>query len=368
MMFEEFYKLKSYKTRSVCPENPTGKKGKAAMADPEIGSPAEHLGKGWKARPFVKVKARDTMVLADIMGEGEIKSIWITGAIDQGIIIKMFWDDAEVPSVECPVPEFFLYGWSKPQDISEDHWNKGPHYQVNSALMTVNPNRGFNCYLPMPFRKRARIILENRTTLDKEIWYQINYEEKEVPDDDGYLHAEFRVSMPVPYQGVHTILDDVQGRGVYIGTALYVGLNRAARWWGEGEVKFYLDGDEEYPTICTTGLEDYFGGAFNWDIESNYMTYSNLYTGLPYIQRPDGLYEVQQRFSLYRWHVTDPIRFENNLRITVQDLGWIKNDEGKLNHYLQREDDFMSVAYWYQDKPAEHRSKLIDHKTLIERF
>lgn len=366
-MNQDFYLLKDYKTRCITAENPTGEKGKGAMAFPLSGSAGEYLGKGWKSRPFVSIPSHMTETIADIIGPGEIRSIWIGGEVDQGLVVRMYWEDEEYPSVECPVPEFFLYGWMKPFDAEENHWNRGPRVHVNSALAAVNPNRGFNCFIPMPFRNRARITIENRTDVTKCVYYQINYEEKETQKDAGYFHAQFRVSMPVKYQDVHTILDGVKGNGVYIGTALYVGLNRASRWWGEGEVKFYLDGDEEYPSICTTGLEDYFCGAYNWDTESAYTPYSSLYTGMN-VQKPDGLYEIQQRFSMYRWHVPDPIRFEKNIRVTVQDLGWIKDDKGRSPRYLQREDDFLSVAYWYQEYPAGKFPEIIDHRMLVERW
>ncbi|HJA11845.1 MAG TPA: DUF2961 domain-containing protein [Candidatus Mediterraneibacter merdipullorum] len=362
------YQIKQYKSRSICPENSTGEKGHAAMSVPEAGSPAEKLGEGWKARPYIWAAPRDTAVLADIQTEGMITGIWMAGEIDQGLVLKIYWDDSEYPSVECPVPEFFLYGFIGPQNSKEGYWNRGPKYHVDSLLMAVNPNRGFNCYIPMPFRKHARILLENRTTNKKAVYYQINYEERPVEQDAGYFHAQMRVSMPVKYRETHTVLDGVKGSGMYIGTALYVGLNRAARWWGEGEVKFYLDGDREYPTICSTGLEDYFGGAYNWDTESEYTTYSNLYTGLPHVERPDGLYQIQQRFSLYRWHVCDPVRFQKDIRVTMQDLGWIKDDDGNASRFLQREDDFISVAYWYLDHPGDKFPKLISHEDLTERF
>lgn len=366
-MNNEFYLLNDYKSRSISPENPTGEKGKGAMANPTLDSAGAHLGKGWKSRPCVSIPAGETYVMADICGEGEIKNIWAGGEIDQGLVLRMYWDDASYPSVECPMPEFFLYGWSQPSDMKQDHWKRGPHYFINSALAAVNPNRGFNCFIPMPFHQRARITLQNRSSTEKVVYYQINYEERKISPKAGYFHAQFRISMPVTYQGVHTILDNISGDGVYIGTALYVGLNRAARWWGEGEFKFYLDGDTEYPTICTTGLEDYFGGAFNWDTESSYTSYSSLYSGMQF-QKPDGLYQIQQRFSMYRWHIADPIRFQKSCRITVQDLGWIKNDSGEWSHYLPREDDFLSVAYWYQQKPFTKFPALIDHHILSERF
>ncbi len=125
-------------------------------------------------------------------------------------------------------------------------------------------------------------------------------------------------------------------------------------WWGEGEIKFYLDGDEEYPTICGTGTEDYFGGAWNFEQpKGEYGTYSTAYLGMPQVIKPDGLYQSQQRFAMYRWHIMDPIRFEQDLRVTIQALGW--RSEGR---YLPLQDDIASVAYWYQSEPHQPFARL----------
>ena len=365
-MKNDFYILNNIKTRSISCENLDGSIGGGAKSEPIAGRPGEKLGKGWKSNPYMTIKPNETFEMVNIQGEGEIKSIWITGSVDRGLIIRMYWDGQETPSVECPITDFFLYGYSTPHSM--DHWNAGPNYRVDSALMSVIPNRGLNSYIPMPYKKSARITLENRTTEEKGVYYQVNFEEKEIDANAGYFHAQFRTSMPVKYQDVHTILDGINGQGKYIGTAMYVGLNRASRWWGEGEFKFFIDGDKEYPSICTTGLEDYFCGAFNWDVESEYQTYSHMYVGMPHIYKPDGLYEIQQRFCLYRWHVVDPICFENELKITVQDLGWKVNDKGEWKEFLQREDDFTTVGYWYQTLPTNQFPKLISHKDLTERF
>ncbi len=367
-MHENIFLTTYCNTRTITAENPTGKKGEAAKLEPLTGAPGELLGKGWKSRPFITIQQNTIVDLANINCEGMIKSMWITGEVDRGLIIRMYWDDCEVPSVECPLTDFFLYGWAKPHCIEESRWNNGPNYKVDSAFMSVNPNRGLNCFIPMPFKKAARITLENRSALSKVVYYQINYEERVLPEDSGYFHAQFRASIPVPFMGVHTLLDQVNGKGVYLGTALYVGLNRASRWWGEGEFKFYIDGDEEYPTYCSTGLEDYFGGAFNWDCEGEYREYSTLYMGLPNIIKPDGLYESQQRFSMYRWHGPDPIRFKEDLKVTVQCLGWQTDDKGEINHFLPREDDYLSVAYWYQDELGTKFPDLISHEELKKKF
>lgn len=342
------YILSDEQSRSITAENLSGAKGQGGKKEPRPDWPAKNLGKGWKCSPFIEIEPGVTAVLADIKEQGEIQSMWITGEVDRGLILRSHWDNQKHPSVEVPLTDFFLYGFHKGHTMDNNSWNKGPVYKVNSQYVAVNPNRGLNCFFPMPFRERALMTLENRSSVKKIVYYQINYAIKDIDPSAGYFHAQYRSSKPVK-DGIHTLVDQINGKGKYIGTALYVGLNRNLYWWGEGEFKFYMD-DDEYPTICGTGLEDYFGGAFNWDVENNYETYQALYMGMPYIWRPNGLYNIQQRFSLYRWHVTDPITFNKNLKVTVQALGWKMTDDGKNNSdFLIREDDYISVSYWYQD-------------------
>lgn len=344
------HRLSDAKSRSISPENRTGEKGCGGMALPNENWPARNIGVGWKCAPFIEIEPGETAVLADIEDEGLIQSMWITGAVDRGLILRMHWDNQKNSSVEVPLTDFFLYGFAGSFALNNSNWNKGPKYLVNSQLVTVNPNRGLNCFFQMPFKKRALITLENRSSRKKVIYYQINYTLTTLGDDIGYFHSQYRSSKPIAKGEVHTLLDNVNGKGKYIGTALYVGLNRNFFWWGEGEFKFFIDGDTEYPTICGTGLEDYFGGAFNWDIEDAYHTYQTPYMGMPYIWKPDGLYNIQQRYALYRWHVMDPIVFQENLKVTLQCLGWKMSDDGLNNKdFLQREDDYISVSYWYQD-------------------
>jgi hypothetical protein len=140
------------------------------------------------------------------------------------------------------------------------------------------------------------------------------------------------------------LLDGVRGQGHYVGTYLAWGSNSPG-WWGEGELKFYLDGDREFPTICGTGTEDYFGGAWNFDA-GGYRAFTGPYTGLPQVIRSDGLYRSQMRFGMYRWHIPDPIRFERDLAVTVQGLGWRKD------RFILLHDDIASVAFWYQTLPT----------------
>jgi hypothetical protein len=178
------------------------------------------------------------------------------------------------------------------------------------------------------------------------LYYQIDYTETSVPEDAAYFHAQFRRVNPLPYMQDYTILDGVCGKGQYIGTYMAWGTNNNG-WWGEGEIKFFMDGDREYPTICGTGTEDYFCGSYNFDVEGSYTEYCSPYAGLAKVVRPDGNYKSQHRFSMYRWHISDPIRFHQDLRVTIQALGWRNG-----GRYLPLQDDISSVAYWYQTLPC----------------
>jgi hypothetical protein len=159
---------------------------------------------------------------------------------------------------------------------------------------------------------------------------------------------------PLPYKDVFTIVDGIKGQGHFVGCYMAWGVNNAG-WWGEGEIKFYMDGDGEFPTICGTGTEDYFCGAYNFDPggmekerygKSAYEEFNSAYAGLPQVIRPDGVYKSQQRFGLYRWHIMDPVRFASDLRVTIQALSWRPRKE---RTYLPLQDDIASVAYWYQE-------------------
>ena len=192
------------------------------------------------------------------------------------------------------------------------------------------------------------------------MYYQIDYVLTDVPDDAAYFHAQFRRTNPLPYGEVYTILDGVEGQGQYVGTYMAWQSNSAG-WWGEGEIKFYMDGDTDFPTICGTGTEDYFCGSYNFEnkVTRQYQEFSTPYAGLHQVIRPDGLYNSQQRFGMYRWHIVDPIRFDKDLRITIQALGW--REDGR---YLPLQDDLASVAYWYQVLPTVKFPQLPDKDYL----
>ncbi|MDR0474485.1 MAG: DUF2961 domain-containing protein, partial [Treponema sp.] len=244
-------------------------------------------------------------------------------------------DGQAQPSVECPVGDFFCSGWQ--------YYN-----QISSLAVCVNPGSAFNCYWNMPFRKNCRITLENRDEENVTYYYQIDYALAQVPEDCAYFHAQFRRSNPLPYKLVYNILEGVKGKGQYVGTYMAWGVNNNG-WWGEGEIKFYLDGDGEFPTYCGTGTEDYFCGSYDFEdpyTKDRYISFTTPFTGFHEIKR-DELYKSQKRFGMYRWHITDPLRFEKDLRVTIQALGW---REGR--RYLPLQDDIASVAFWYQTLPT----------------
>jgi hypothetical protein len=336
-------RLTTARSRAISPENRTGAKGAAAQAVGGVASGAARgLGQGWKISPYVAVPAGAVLELADIAGPGAIQQIWLTpaGCPWRQLILRMYWDGQAQPSVECPLGDFFaagLGGFSWSGDI-----------QVSSLPVCVNPGSALNCFWEMPFRRSCRMTLENISGRDARLYYQINYELREVPDDAACFHAQFRRSNPLPYREVHVLLDGVTGPGHYVGTYVAWGVNNSG-WWGEGEVKFYLDGDEEWPTIASTGTEDYFLGSYNFWVRNRYRTFTTPYSGLPQAIIPDGSDPgfTQSRFGMYRWHITDPVRFASDLRVTMQALGW--RADGR---YLPLQDDISSVAFWYQSLPT----------------
>ncbi len=344
-------RLSDAKTRSISPENYTGAKGEGAKATLEAGFArvaARDLGQGWKVNPFIEIPAGETWEIANIEGPGAIQHIWLTPTGSwRNTIIRFYWDDQEQPSVEAPLGDFFCSAW-------------GEYAQLSSLAVCVNPGSAFNCYWIMPFRKRARITLENRDTEQVTMYYQITYALAPIGEDEAYFHAQFRRSNPLPYKEVHTLLDGVRGQGHYVGTYMAWGVNNSG-WWGEGEIKFYMDGDGEFPTIAGTGTEDYFCGSYNFEHreEKRYVEFTTPYAGLHQVLTPDHLYRSQMRFGMYRWHITDPIRFESDLKVTMQALGWRSG-----HRYLPLQDDISSVSFWYQTLPTASFPELPDKDYL----
>lgn len=334
-------RLSNAQSRSISAENVTGTKGRGGMATEGTGAAAaRELGQGWKVSPSIDLAGNSRTVLADIAGAGAIQHFWCTThpVNWRRLVLRCYWDHEETPSVEVPLGDFFCNGWCVRCNIS-------------SLPIAVNPAGGFNSYWEMPFRRHALITVENLAPDPvKGFYYQIDYSLTDVPADRAYLHAQWRRNNPLPYKEVHTLLDGVVGQGHYVGTYLAWGVNNNG-WWGEGEIKFYMDGDSDWPTICGTGTEDYFGGA--WDFEhppGEYGYYSTPFLGLPQIIKPEKFLQAQHRFGMYRWHIMDPIRFQEDLRVTIQALGWRAPLEGK-GRYLPLQDDIASTAFWYQTEP-----------------
>jgi hypothetical protein len=335
-------------TRSISAENFGGEKGKGGMATEGTGAiPGVELGQGWKISPSINIVGNTTITLAEIAGPGAIQHIWMTVFPEawRKLVLRMYWDGEPTPSVEAPLGDFFCNGWCERSNVT-------------SLAVAVNPAGGFNCYWEMPFRSHARVTVENLGPDEiRGFYYQVTYTLTEVEQDRAYFHAQWRRSNPLPYKGIHTLIEGVRGQGHYVGTYLAWGVHNNG-WWGEGEIKFYMDGDAEFPTICGTGTEDYFGGAWNFEFpKGQYGVFSSPYSGLHQVIKPDGLYLSQMRFGMYRWHIMDPIRFEKDLRVTIQALGWRWLRDGKPR-YLPLQDDIASTTFWYQAEPHAPFPKL----------
>ena len=337
-------RLSNAKTRSISPENFTGEKGKGGMATLEEGNAAKaarELGQGWKVNPYIHIQSKETFVLAEIEGPGAIQHIWMTPTGNwRHSILRFYWDDEKDPSIEVPVGDFFAaaYGYE----------------QISSLAICLNPRSAFNCYWVMPFKKRCKITMENISDNDMTLYYQVDYTLTDVPNDAAYFHAQFHRVNPIPYKTDYTIVDGIKGKGHYVGTYMALQANNWG-WWGEGEIKFFMDGDEKFPTICGTGNEDYFCGSYCFTVKNKEgksvdTEYTTPYAGF-FTNTERGL----RRFSLYRWHIMDPIRFDKDLKVTIQVLGWRTG-----RRYLPLQDDYSSVAYWYQTEPHAKFPKLPD--------
>ncbi len=358
MNMGNLYRLSNARTRSISPENFTGEKGKGGMARLEdkniinaanASNAARDLGQGWKVNPFVKINPRETITIAEVEGTGAIQHIWMTPTGKWRFsILRVYWDNETEPSIECPVGDFFGMGWDQYSPL------------VSSAIC-VNPGSAFNCYWVMPFRKKCKITMENISDTEAmSLYYQIDYTLTDVPNDAAYFHAQFRRTNPNE-TSLYTIVDDIKGKGQFVGVYMALGVNNNG-WWGEGEIKFYIDGDSKFPTICGTGTEDYFCGSYDFDTrkknaagveETDYTEFCTPYSGLHQVIRGDGHYNVMQRFGLYRWHIMDPIRFQSDLKITIQDLGWHLG-----GRYLKQQSDIATTCFWYQTEPHAKFPKL----------
>lgn len=339
---------------SINPENPTGEPGAAARE-------ASALGVGRKGRPCVDLEPGATHVLADVAGPGVVRHIWLTCPqatetnpfVLRNLILEIWWDGCEEPSVAVPLGDFFCSGSAR--------WAA-----VDSRFIVVAPTGGMNCYFAMPFRGRARIALRSEHPDPVTgIYYQVDGTLGDaLADDTTYLHATWRRSNATCALGEdHVLLDGAEGPGAYLGS--FISLTSLERfWWGEGEVKFYVDGDDDFPSLCSTGLEDYAGGAWAFqdalraDPPPKILPFSSHSFGLSQALFSDAtgaspfLQHMPAVYSVYRWHEQDPIWFDSSLRVEVQQIGaW----DGGL---FERSDDLSTVAYWYATAPQPSRSAL----------
>ncbi|MEZ0118512.1 glycoside hydrolase family 172 protein [Heyndrickxia faecalis] len=364
-------RFKGEQSRTISPENPTGEKGKACMFDSK-------LGPGRKGRGSISLPQGKETVIAEISGTGIIKHMWMTirentekgSFVLRDVILRIYWDGARTPAVETPLGDFFCNGF-------------GERYDVNSLPIVVNPNGGMNSYFEMPFRKKAKITITNEHPKDiSSFFYTINYNLVDELDNDVlYFHAYWNRERQTKLQKDYVVIDNIHGHGYYVGT--FLALTALERyWWGEGEFKFYIDGDEQYPTISSTGTEDYFGGAWAFHQKDLYgrpsaKNYSTLFLGYPFHSNRDATrdrFETGKlnavhafgddglpRHGLYRWHLLDPIAFKENLKVTLQQIG---NDDIQL---FEREDDVSTVAYWYQNSAEGAMDPIPDRRARLPR-
>ncbi len=340
-------------------ENPNGVKGNGGKTN-----------KTAKGNAFEFMEPGETKNLLDIKGEGTIQRIWLT--IDHSALklrslrLQFFWDGSRKPAVDVPLGDFFVY-------------NLGKQVAFESALFSSGEGRSYNCYIPMPFKKAAKVLLINEGKERVKLYYDIDFLLHKLPSNALYFHAYWNRQQSAQLGDDYILLPKVEGKGRFLGIS--VGLNTdtsySKSWWGEGEVKMYLDGDSKYPTINGTGAEDYIGSA--WGLG----TFVNQYQGCTIANDSTG------QFCFYRWHIPDAIYFNKDIKVAIQQIGgWMKEDmkklyqrganfkavtvdgprfvrlldmdkppvltdpdfpEGWVNFY--RIDDYSSVSYFYLDKP-----------------
>ena len=335
-------------TRWASPENPTGAKGQAGRA-----------GGGRKGAPTIAVRAGQSAVLAEARGtSGTVRRIWMTfwdrsPQMLRSLRLDIYWDGAATPAVSAPLGDFFGVGLGRTATFE-------------SALFSNPEGRSFNAVVPMPFRTGMRIVLTNESGTDvPELFYDVDYTLGDRhPAGTPYFHAHWRRESPTRLERDYEILPRVAGRGRFLGTNVGVRVNQQEyfnTWWGEGEVKIFLDGDTTLPTIAGTGTEDYVGTAWGQG------RYANLYQGSPIADDGAGL------FAFYRYHIPDPVYFQRDVRVTMQQIGYLADhSRGGLvrtgrrltragagdvemdltaDGKFERSDDWSSCAYFYLDRP-----------------
>ena len=330
-METSLFQIRQRESFGFSAENPTGTR--------EGGTHAKDCE---KLRPCIDIEPGETVVLCDTDGPGMITHIWFTGYVGHSFVMRIYWDNEEFPSVEAPISAFF--GCAYDENFKD---RDGKYVVLNAATMLTAPGRGYNSYWEMPFYKHCKITMENRGEQKQTLFYMISGWHGEIPEDSGYFHAVYRQEHPVQKGRSYTVLDNVEGPGMFAGVCFSSGMNGNNTCWVEGEIKMYIDG-AKYPSMNYTGTEDYFCGSYNFENQKThqYQEFTTPYAGMHQVIRPDGLYRAVTAFGLYRWHILDPVRFEKDLKVTIQDLGW--RHDGRYNN---QKSDISSTTFWYQAEP-----------------
>ncbi len=312
-------------SRAISFENPTGEKGKGGMA-------ASPLGTGRKGSPARMIAPGEQVVLCDVEGPGTIRHIWATTlnfpVLFRGAVVRAWWDDQEHPSIEAPLGDFFGFA-------------HGKVVAYQSAVHSIGERAALNLWLPMPFTKRARITLTNESKIPMALFYQIDMTVGDQhPENVGRLHTVFRRENLTTKTEDFELLPKRTGKGRLLGSVIGV-RHLDAEWWGEGEMKAFIDGDTQFPTICGTGSEDYVGLSFG--IQPT-----------PFLYHGCSLNE-NQFVSMYRWHHLDPIIWKDDIRVTIQQIGH-RGTSLSPNDYMdqlyEREDDWSAATFWYEPVPS----------------
>ena len=298
-------------SRAATFENPTGERGAGGKA----------FG-GRKGAPSRVLAPGETVVLADIAGPGTVRHIWMTfpparPETMRALTLEVFYDGANQPSISVPALDFFGLPHGRP-------------VAYHSALTSVQEGRGYNAYFPMPFQDHIRLEFRNGNAHPVVLYYQVDFTlESSLPPDAGYLHVAFRRENPTTLMRDFVIAEGLRGPGRFLGSAIGVRIIDPCSWYGEGEVKVYRDGDTEFPTICGTGLEDYVGTA--WGMGAHIAPYA----GVPLDLRVPGTRGAPDFVGFYRWHLPDPIIFDREMRVTIQQIGFATFLEGQEEEFTR---------------------------------
>jgi len=343
----------SLDSRAITFENPTGARGAGGQT-----------AAGRKGAPARVIAPGERVELANIEGPGTIRHIWMTfppapPEVMRAQQLEIYYDDLNEPSISAPCLDFFGAAHGRPTAYS-------------SALTSIQEGRGFNAYFPMPFRKRLRVEYTNASPRPVVLYFQVDYTlQAALSEQAGFLHVAFRRENPTTMQRDFVIVDGLQGPGRFLGCNVGVRVLDEGSWYGEGEVKVFLDGDAALPTICGTGLEDYVGSA--WGMGPHHAPYG----GVPLEVAPPGHRGQPDFVGFYRWHVPDPVIFQRDLRVTIQQIGaagfrageeaaferyaathpaagdgWQRDRAGLLAQgIVERVDDYCATAYVYCSKP-----------------